>query len=92
VFANFGLGQSWDSGWVGRYYVTSSNLLGLSVMPAVSYHLVAGLSLGATLNAMYGNLQYKSAINNGAPSDGSVAVSSNTWGFGGNLGLLYEFS
>jgi long-chain fatty acid transport protein len=94
VFANFGLGQSWNSGWVGRYYVTSFNLLGLSVMPAVSYHLIAGLSLGATLNAMYGNLQYTSAINNGALSmaDGSVSVSSSTWGFGGNVGLLYEFT
>jgi long-chain fatty acid transport protein len=94
IFANFGLGQGWDSGWVGRYYVTASNLVGLSVMPAISYHLVAGLSLGATLNAMYGSLQYTSALNNGAMSttDGSISVSSSTWGFGGNAGLLYEFT
>ncbi len=93
VFANFGLGQGWDSGWVGRYYVTASNLAGLSVMPAISYHLVAGLSVGATLNAMYGVLSYTSAINNGALSpNGSVSVSSTTWGFGGNVGLLYELA
>jgi long-chain fatty acid transport protein len=94
VFANFGLGQAWQSAWVGRYYVTSSNIFGLSIMPAVSYHLVGGLSLGAALNAMYGNLTYQSAINNGGASadDGAVSVSSTTWGFGGNVGLLYEFA
>jgi long-chain fatty acid transport protein len=94
VFANFGLGQGWQSGWVGRFYVTSSNIFGLSIMPAVSYHLIAGLSLGATLNAMYGNLTYQSNINNSGTSatDGTVSVSTTTWGFGGNVGLLYEFA
>jgi long-chain fatty acid transport protein len=98
LFSNFGLTESWQNtpppGWVGRYYGTKSTLIGLSVMPAVSYHLVAGLSLGATLNAMYGHLDYSSDINN-APltmTDGTVSVSSNTWGVGGNVGLLYEFS
>ena len=43
---------------------------------------------------MYGHLDYRSAINNSAAmdADGSIAVSSNTWGFGGNVGLLYEFA
>jgi long-chain fatty acid transport protein len=94
AFSNFGLTESWQSGWVGRYYVTKSTLIGLSLMPAVSLHVIAGLSLGATLNVMYGHLEYQAAINNAPVSgnDGSLSMSSNTWGVGGDVGVLYELS
>ncbi|HEY6784848.1 MAG TPA: outer membrane protein transport protein, partial [Gemmatimonadales bacterium] len=94
LFTNFGAPQSWDPAWVGRYYTTKTTLLGLSIMPAVAWRVMEGLSLGAAVNIMSGHLKQVVAIPNLEPqaTDGSMEVSSNTWGVGGNLGILYALS
>jgi long-chain fatty acid transport protein len=94
VVSNFGLPEKWDSGWVGRYYVTQSTLLGVSILPSIAWHVAGGLSVGVAFNAMYGYLKTTAAVQNLEPmsGDGGLAVQSSTWGFGGNIGLLYEFS
>jgi len=94
VFTNFGAPESWDPAWLGRYYTTKTTLLGISIMPGVAWHVTDGLSLGATLNTMYGRLRQEVAIQNVAPqaSDGSLQVSSSTLGVGGNAGILYALS
>lgn len=94
VVSNFGLSENWQSGWVGRYYATQSSLLGLSILPSVAWHIGGGLSVGVAFNAMYGVLKQTAAVRNteANSADGTLGVESNTWGFGGNVGLLYEFS
>ena len=96
AFSNFGLGMSYDSGWVGRYYTQNNTLLGLSIMPALSYRINEQWSIGVAANVMIGYLNYSAAINNrdtilnpNAP-DGQMAMNDTTVGAGGNLGLLYE--
>jgi long-chain fatty acid transport protein len=92
VAGNFGLGLKYDDDWVGRYYVQSSTLLGVSVMPAVGWKLNDKMSIGVALNAMYGVFDTKVAVNNVLPTlpDGTLKMDDATWGFGGNLGILYE--
>ncbi|HXX29870.1 MAG TPA: outer membrane protein transport protein [Myxococcaceae bacterium] len=94
IFNNFGAPETWDTGWVGRYYTTKTTLLGLSIMPGVAWNIIGGLSVGLTFNMMYGYLKQTVAIQNLEPraTDGSLAISSTSWGFGGNVGILYEFS
>jgi long-chain fatty acid transport protein len=94
VTSNFGLSEKWDAGWVGRYYTTQSTLIGLSILPSIAWHVAGGLSVGVTFNAMYGYLKQTTAVRNVEPqsTDGALALQSSTWGFGGNVGLLYEFS
>ena len=94
VVSNFGLSEKWNGGWVGRYYVTQSTLIGLSILPSIAWHVAGGLSVGVTFNAMYGYLKSTAAVQNIEPNstDGGLALQSSTWGFGGNVGLLYEFS
>jgi long-chain fatty acid transport protein len=94
VATNFGLSESWQSGWVGRYYATQSTLFGLSLMPSIAWHIGGAISVGVTFNAVYGVLKQTAAVRNteANSADGNVAVQSNTWGFGGNVGVLYEFS
>jgi long-chain fatty acid transport protein len=94
VESNFGLSEKWDSGWVGRYYTTQSTLIGLSILPSVAWHIAGGLSVGATLNVMYGYLKQVTAVQNVEPQsgDGAVSVQSGAWGVGGNVGILYEFT
>jgi long-chain fatty acid transport protein len=97
VFGFFGLSAQYEDNWVGRYYATKVQLQGLTLMPSVAYKVNDKLSIGAGLNAMYGILDTKMAVNNRelgnltAP-DGSMEIKDNEWGYGGKFGVLYEFS
>ena len=92
--SNFGLASTYDDGWVGRYYVKKTTLIGISILPSVAYRVNSSLSFGASLNIMYGVLKDDVGINNALPSlpDGQLSVSSNDVGFGGNFGALWEVS
>jgi len=89
---NFGAPLKYDNDWVGRYYVQETTLLGVSFLPSLAYKVTPKLSLGASLNAMYGTYKNKVAINNVDPAygDGQLKLDDSDWGWGGNLGLLYE--
>jgi len=90
--SDFGLTASYDAGWVGRYYVEKATLLGMSFVPSAAYRVNPQLSLGASLNAMYGVLKDEVAINSAQPSeaDGRLSLSANDLSFGGDFGVLYE--
>lgn len=89
---NFGLGLKYDDNWVGRYYVRESTLIGASILPSAAYRLSDKLSLGASVNVMYGYLNSVTAVNNIAPGlgDGKLTIKDHKWGVGGNVGMLYE--
>ncbi len=86
----FGLAEKYNDNWVGRYYVQNGALLGLSFMPTVSFKATDWLSIGAGLNAMHGILSSEMAVNNGTPFDGQLKLRDETWGFGANVGLLFQ--
>jgi len=90
VLSYFGLSESYDNNWVGRYYVQESTLLGMTLTPAVSYRVNNWLSIGAGLNMMYGYLDTSVAINNIGDSrpDGQLKYDDGKWGYGGNFGIL----
>jgi long-chain fatty acid transport protein len=90
---NFGLGLKYDDNWVGRYYVQETTLVGITLLPSIAYKVNDKLSLGASVNAMYGKFKDQVAINNLNPlfGDGRLKLDDSTWGWGANLGLLYEF-
>lgn len=92
VAGNFGLSLKYDDHWIGRYYGKQATLLGLSLLPSVAYRIDEHLSVGATLNAMYGILRSEVAINTLVPGlpDGELKLDNRKWGWGANLGLLYE--
>jgi len=98
VAGNFGLAEKYDDNWVGRYYVQEATLIGVSLLPTVAVRVSDKLSLGASLNMMYGYLKNQVAVNNpGLPAeqsrpDGQLEIKDKKWGFGANVGLLYEFS
>ena len=92
LLSYFGLMQSFDDNWVGRYYVQESMLIGMTFTPAVSYRVNNWLYLGAGLNIMYGLLDDQVAINNigDARPDGQLKYDDSEWGYGANLGILVE--
>ena len=89
---NFGLALKHDDNWVGRYYSQQAALMGLSLLPSIAYRVNDKLSLGASVNAMYGYLKNVIAVNNVLDNraDGKLLMRDTTWGWGFNLGLLYE--
>ena len=94
VLGYFGLSLDYGDNWVGRYYVQSATLQGITIQPSIAYKVTDRLSLGAGLNMMNGSLEQKMAVNNVNPRmmDGQLKISDNTWGYGANLGVLYELS
>ena len=91
---NFGGVLNYHNDWVGRYYVQQTWLIGLSLLPSVAWKVNDKLSLGASLNAMYGIYKNNVAINNIDPlyGDGRMKLKDEKWGWGANLGLLYELT
>ena len=89
---NFGAPLSYDDNWVGRYYVQETTLLGISLVPSIAYKVTDKLSLGGGVTAMYGSYKNQVAINNVNPAfgDGRLKLDDTDWGWGVNLGLLYE--
>jgi len=94
IAGNFGSIIDYDDNWVGRYRVQQATLLGVSFVPSVAYRVNDRLSVGAGVNAMYGIFKQQVAINNVLPSlaDGQLKLDDKAWGWGANLGLLYEVS
>ena len=90
ITGNFGSAVKYDAGWVGRYRAQEGTLLGVSVLPSIATRIDKNLSLGASLNVMYGTLENTVAVNNIVGTDGSLSLEDTTWGVGVNLGLLYE--
>jgi len=87
---NFGLAQKYDSGWAGRYYVQEATLIGMSLLPSAAWRVSKEVSVGASLNAVYGVLKEQVAVNNIVGPDGQMVMDTNAWGFGVNLGLMVE--
>jgi long-chain fatty acid transport protein len=92
VTGNFGSKVKYDEGWVGRYRAKEGTLLGMSVLPSAAWRVNENLSVGASLNAMFGKFDNKVAVNNITGSDGELSLDDKVWGFGANLGLLYELN
>lgn len=91
---NFGLALKYDHDWVGRYRVQEGTLMAASLLPSIAYRATDKLSLGASLNMSYGILKEQIAVNarGDALPDGKLKLEDSTWGYGLNLGLLYEFT
>ncbi len=94
IAGNFGSLIDYDDAWVGRYRVQQATLLGVQFVPSIAYRVNDRLSIGAGVNAVYGIFDQKVAINNVSPlaGDGRLELDDRTWGFGGNLGVLYEIA
>ena len=86
----FGLGLDYDDDWAGRYFIQEGSLIGLSIIPAVSYRVTDWLSIGVGLNAMYGMFDNKVALRNPLGSDGKFEYKDEDWGYGWIAGILLE--
>lgn len=94
-YGDFGLGLDYENEWSGRYFIQNDELLGLTLQPSVAYRFNDQWSLGLGLRAMYAMLDAQLAIDNTpldirSNADGSMTYKSHDWGFGANLGVIYQ--
>ena len=92
VYAPFGLSTEYEHDYQGRGFAKDSDLSVVSVQPTLSYKLNEQWSFGAGINVNYAEGTLSSTVNP-VPSffrDGEYKVSGNDWGYGYNLGVMFQ--
>lgn len=93
-YGDFGLALNYGDSWVGRYQVEEGSIVGISMLPAVSYRFDDQWSVSLGLRAMYGALRSQVAINRSPfnlldRADGKLTFEDKDWGYGVNVGAIY---
>lgn len=95
VFSRFGLGNSYDQNWTGRYNLYSVNLQTISAVPTLAWKINDILSVSAGLEIMNVNLTTEQKapgfnLKGTTPVPGmdhDAEVQASGWGVGGHFGL-----
>lgn len=89
VNAPFGLKTEYDKDWIGRFQAIKSELKTININPAVAFKINDQLSVGAGISAMWAQAELTSAVNL-VTSERTSKVKGDDWGFGFNLGAIYQ--
>jgi long-chain fatty acid transport protein len=84
--APFGLKTEYDSSWKGRTQAIQSELKTINLNPAIAWQASESLSLGAGVNIQY----VEATLSNFAGAPGVASVKGNDYGWGFNLGALWQ--
>ncbi|MDR1777511.1 MAG: OmpP1/FadL family transporter [Desulfovibrio sp.] len=96
AFSRFGLGNSYDGEWNGRYNVYDIGVQTLSFVPTLAYKINNMFSVSAGLEVMYASLYMGTKIpmmsltQQGMPGplqDNDMQLQGDGWGYGAHLGL-----
>jgi len=98
IVSPFGLGTEYNDNWVGRYHTIKSELLTVDINPTIAYKINSELSIGFGFSAQYIDAELTNNIDFGTmigPAfsqgvDGYVKLEGDDWGYGFNLGVLFE--
>ena len=89
VNAPFGLKTEYDKDWIGRFQGIKSELKTININPSLAFKVNEQLSLGFGISAMWAQAELSSAVNLGV-AERSSTVKGDDWGFGYNLGAIYQ--
>ena len=89
-----GAGLEYDKDWVGRHQATDVELLVAAVAPTIAYQLTDKLSVGASAQYWYANLDLKLKVPREDPDapEPTASVNGDDTGFGYTLGAMYELT
>jgi long-chain fatty acid transport protein len=92
VTAPYGLEIKYPDTSAVRYVATKSELVTYNLNPMIAYRITDQWSIGAGFNAQYAKakLEQKLAIPLPGFPDGDIFVKPSAWGWGANVGVLYE--
>lgn len=96
----FGLETDYRDNWIGRYYALHSKVEAINVNPAIAWEPIKGFSVAAGVQAQYIKARLTNAVDFGTigaaaggtsgADDGVAKARGDDWGWGYNLGLLWE--
>ncbi|MFO7884864.1 MAG: outer membrane protein transport protein [Desulfobacteraceae bacterium] len=94
AFSPFGLATQWDKTWEGRYLATNSELTSLCANPVVSWQATPKLAIAGGVNILYIDATLENSINLSPMGlgDARQKFKGDDYGYGFNLGLLYQFT
>jgi long-chain fatty acid transport protein len=87
-----GFGNDFGKSWSGRYLVEESELTFLALTGTLGYELTDQWSIGGGPIIMYTDSTSRARVNNLVGSDGRVKLEEDGFGFGWQLGLMYDIS
>ena len=103
INAPFGLKTDYDAGWAGRYQALESKVESININPSIAYQVNETVSVGAGMSAVYMKGNLSKAIDFGSigaalgvpgsnpqNQDGAVKFDGSDWGYGYNLGALFQ--
>jgi long-chain fatty acid transport protein len=102
--APFGLKTEYDRNWVGRYHAVESELQTININPTVAYRINPQWSIGAGVSFQWADATLSNKADFGFAGvaagilpptqvqqhDGFAKVEGDDWGYGFNLGVLFE--
>lgn len=86
VNAPFGLKTEYDPDWKGRTQAIESEIKTININPSIAWKASESLSLGAGLSLQYA----EATLSNSANGAGIATVHGDDFGWGFNLGLLWQ--
>jgi long-chain fatty acid transport protein len=90
VNAPFGLKTEYDDQWIGRFQAVKSEVKTININPSVAFKVNNQLSLGFGLSAMWAQAELTRQVNLGGGAESEVKIKGDDWGFGFNLGAIYQ--
>ncbi len=89
-----GAGFEFDDNWVGRFQATKVDLTVMALSPTLAYQVTDKLSLGASVQAVYSNLNIHTCHAPPAPqpAGGIASINGDDVLPGYTLGAMYELS
>ncbi|EOD77991.1 Long-chain fatty acid transport protein [Grimontia indica] len=98
VFSNFGLSTEYPTDSVGAAIGGQTELVTINFAGNFAYKISEQLSLGLGVNAIYADAELKrqygglyTSLGASSPSDELAYLAGDGWGFGWNVGGLWEF-
>ena len=89
VNAPFGLKTEYDDTWAGRFQAIKSEVKTININPSIAFKVNDKLSLGFGISAMYAEATL-TRLANVAVAEPKVEIKGDDWGFGFNLGAIYQ--
>jgi len=104
LHAPFGLKTEYDRNWVGRYHAVESELQTININPTLAYRITPQWSIGAGVSIQWADATLSNKADFGFAGfiggilpatesqqhDGFAEVDGDDWGYGFNLGILFE--
>lgn len=90
VGAPFGLMTDYEKGWAGRYHSEKFSIESININPSIAYKVSDTFSIGAGLNWMQLDADYRKALSMGPAGDLQARVKAKGDAWGWNAGILWQ--